>query len=398
MVRSYLMVAGTTVAALSLVSLVNCSGSTADATGGTGGTGGSASKTSSTTHMTTAGTGGKSSSSTGGSTTSGSFHPMDPPPPPAMMAGDGTSPVTMAISKLYIGDTDPDGMPDSTNGWEKYGYNIDGKNPADLALFCKTVDNASPTMIHQEGPGGIENSFGHNILQIILGIASDASTKINDDLAAGDFTVMIQMAALGSGTSYDPIVAQLFLGSNLGSAPNFTGTGTLTDWPVSPVLLNSGVTTIGPGVSSVQFPMSYVTNDTWVSGSKGAVTLALSVSGYTLNLNINDAVITMPFKDSTHTQVTGGMISGVLKTSDLTSQIQMVAGSFDPSLCSGPTIDSIISQIAQASDIMADGTQDPTKTCDGISIGIGFDAAVVANPDTIGPMPTMMANPCGDGG
>ena len=34
-------------------------------------------------------------------------------------------------------------------------------------------------------------------------------------------------------------------------------------------------------------------------------------------------------------------------------------------------------ELIQASDIMQDGTQDPTKTCDGISIGIGFEARVV---------------------
>jgi hypothetical protein len=392
MVRSYLAVAGTTVAALALASVINCGGSTTDATTGTGGHAGSSTKSTSTGGpSTTTGMGGGSSTS---SSSSGPFMPVNPPPPPAMKAGDGTSAVTMAVKKLYIGDTDPDGTPDMANGWEYFGYNIDGVNPNDLSKFCKTVDNASPQQVHLEGMNGIENSFGHNILQIILGIASDASTKINDDLAAGTFTVMIQQQALGSGASYDPIAAQLFLGSNLGSTPKFDGTD---NWPVNPVLLQSGTTTIGPNSSTVQFPMSYVTNNTWVSGTKGNVTLALSVSGYTLNLNIGNAVITMDM-DSAHMGATKGVISGVLKTSDLTSQIQMVAGSFDPSLCSGPTIESIIMQLSQASDIMSDGTQDPTKTCDGISIGIGFDAALVENPTTIGPQPTMPANPCGDAG
>ena len=42
-------------------------------------------------------------------------------------------------------------------------------------------------------------------------------------------------------------------------------------------------------------------------------------------------------------------------------------------------------QIRQASDIMVDGTQDPAKTCNGISIGLGFEMSElqfgnVANP------------------
>jgi len=309
-----------------------------------------------------------------------------------MMAGDGTASVTFAISKLYLGDTDPNGMTDQVNGWEYYGYNIDGVNPNNLAKFCKTVDNAPAGMIHQEGMMGIENSFGHNILPIILNLASDVSSKINADIAAGKFTVMVQMDKLGSGASYNPLDARLFLGGTLPSGmPNLTGSGTLTDWPVSPELLNDGMTIAGG--SKVTFPMSYVAGNTWVSGTKGMVTLALSVSRYTLDLNIADAVITMDM-DPTHTTAAKGVISGVIPTAQLDSQIQMVAGSFDPSLCTGQTIQSILQQISEASDIMADGTQDPTKTCDGISIGIGFDAAIVANPDTVGPPPACAPNPC----
>jgi hypothetical protein len=33
--------------------------------------------------------------------------------------------------------------------------------------------------------------------------------------------------------------------------------------------------------------------------------------------------------------------------------------------------------MVQASDILSDGTQDPTQTGDGISIGLGFNATVV---------------------
>lgn len=63
----------------------------------------------------------------------------------------------------------------------------------------------------------------------------------------------------------------------------------------------------------------------------------------------------------------------------------------------GSAIENIFTQIAQTSDIMQDGTQDPTKTCDGISIGLGFEASVVQ----LGPMvpAVTMPDPCaGDAG
>lgn len=52
-----------------------------------------------------------------------------------------------------------------------------------------------------------------------------------------------------------------------------------------------------------------------------------------------------------------------------------MAGSLNPSLCPpSATFESIAQQIRQASDILADGTQDPGVTCNGISIGLGFEA------------------------
>jgi hypothetical protein len=147
----------------------------------------------------------------------------------------------------------------------------------------------------------------------------------------------------------------------------------------------------------VQFPSSYVVGNTWVSGSKGDLTLSLSVAGFTLNLTIGNAVITAEL-DATHKTAKNGTIAGILGTDTLTSELKKVAGAFDPSLCSGPTIDSIVSQIEQASDIGADGSQDPTKPCTGISIGLGFDAAVVQLGD-IAPKSDPMPSPCdGTGG
>ncbi len=173
--------------------------------------------------------------------------------------------------------------------------------------------------------------------------------------------------------------------------PKFDGTD---QWPVLPSLLNNP-TSIADG-SKVSFPGSYVTNDTWVSGSKGSVTLSLTISSYTLDLVINNAVITLQL-DPTHKHGTNGIIAGVIATSQLTAQLQQVAGNFDPTLCSGPTIESILSQITQASDILQDGTQDPTKTCDGISIGLGFNAELVQlGPIAVPGAPK--ANPCADGG
>jgi hypothetical protein len=317
----------------------------------------------------------------------------EPPAAGAVMAPDGTGPTTFAISKLFLGDTDPDGTPDAQNGWKFYGYNLDGTDDTPTTPgLCKPVDNAPVKNVHVSGNNGINNSFGKNILPVILGLSANAPQTINDSITAGKFTIMLSLTDLGMSASYNPIVTQLFAGGDLGAAPKFDGTDM---WPVLPALLadpDAGVA----GGSLVQFPMSYTTNNTWVSGGKGTITLMLSVSGFTLNLEISNAVMSMVL-DSTHQHVTGGIIAGILPTNALISQLKMVAGAFDPSLCSGPTIDSITSQIAQASDILQDGTQSATQSCDGISIGLGFNAELVQ----LGPVapPAMpKADPCADAG
>jgi hypothetical protein len=377
MVRSYLAVAGMTVASLGLAMVTNCGGSTT------------------TTGSAATGTTGSGSTSSGG--TSGGPG-TEPPAPGPTKAGDGTGSVTFAISKLYLGDTDPDGTPDKVNGWKNYGYDLDGDiSTATSTNLCKPIDSATPKNVYPDGNDGIDNSFGKLILPIILGISSTAPSAINSSITGGKFTIMLDMQKLGTGADYNPLTTNLFAGGDLGKAPAFDGTDM---WPVRPELLNDP-TNIAAG-SKVSFPTSYVTGNTWVSGSKGNVVLALSISGFTLSLTIANAVISLEL-DPTHKHGTKGIIAGVLATEELTTQLKMVAGSFDPSLCSGSTIDSIVTEISQASDILQDGSQDPTKSCDGISIGLGFDAEVVElgaiAPKTVpGPSPCDMDGGTGTGG
>jgi hypothetical protein len=41
--------------------------------------------------------------------------------------------------------------------------------------------------------------------------------------------------------------------------------------------------------------------------------------------------------------------------------------------CDNSLLGTLLLQVRQASDIMSDGTQDPSKTCDGITMGLGFE-------------------------
>ncbi len=91
------------------------------------------------------------------------------------------------------------------------------------------------------------------------------------------------------------------------------------------------------------------------------------------------------------TSANSGQIGGIIRTEELVQAVANGAAAFDSSFCDpqSPTLQSILNQMRQASDIMQDGTQDPTKECDGISIGLGF----TMKPAQIGPVAPLAPPP-----
>jgi hypothetical protein len=311
----------------------------------------------------------------------------EPPPPGPVQAPDRAGTTTFAMTRLYLGDTDPDGTPDPALGWTHYGYDIDGVQPGSPGAFCMPVDNASPAVIHPPACTGVENAFGHILLPIFLGVSAGLPAQVDQALAAGSPTILISLSGLGPGTSARPLPAQIAKGGDLMATPRYDGTDL---WPV---------------VAGTQVPLaeSYLVGDTWVSGSPSTLTVTLSFpllasSSLPLVLNLHHTVVSMKL-DPTHQEATGGIISGVMSTADLVQQLEMLVIEVSPACCS-VDCESIASEIEQASDILVDGTQDPTKACDGVSVGLGFDAARVqlgpaVPPPDAGPPP----DPCAmDGG
>jgi hypothetical protein len=95
---------------------------------------------------------------------------------------------------------------------------------------------------------------------------------------------------------------------------------------------------------------------------------------------------------------TSGTLSGIARTQDVIAWVQLWSGTLSSSLCDGSsnTVMSLTSQFEQMSDIMADGTNEPGKQCDGISVGLGFDAVAVHLGNAQAEAPVVSA--CGDAG
>jgi hypothetical protein len=133
-----------------------------------------------------------------------------PPKPGPMHPADGTGETVLAISKLYLGDSDRNGTPNTTNGWKQYGFNLDGKISTKASTdLCKPALMAAPSDVYPDGNNGIDNAFGATILPILLGFAPDASDKINQSITDGKFTIMLDLVKLGAATEYNPLLARL---------------------------------------------------------------------------------------------------------------------------------------------------------------------------------------------
>jgi hypothetical protein len=336
--------------------------------------------------------------------------------PPAPTTGSPTSAShNYAVKTLYLGDTDRTGVTSST-AWKSYGYNLDDLVTTKTSTDVCTLFAGASKDTQADGNGGIDNSFGENILPIVITTAgSTAAADINTAINEGHFTIMTYVTGFddsaGNTTSATGLTGLLLAGGNYadlneGGAPAWN---TTTHWPILPTLINGCNSTTGCPAGTdpianaqITFPMAYQANGTFVNGSPAQLSLTLSIGGESLSISVHGALIT--FAPNSPGSVTNGTIAGTLITSELVSSLQGVAGSISASLCSGSAFNSIAQQIEQASDIIIDPTSGAVSNtsgqmCNGISIGLGFDATEIAAPvaaDIEAPPPPA-PNPCDAG-
>jgi hypothetical protein len=336
-------------------------------------------------------------SSGGGNADGGPTGDLAKPPAPTGDNTTVTDEVTFAVDSLQLGEAPRAGGPASTNAWKEYGYDIDGlksdKNSTDVC----TPAAGGGSQVKVDGNNGIDNSFGANILPIIQSAASlpEPSKTITEAIRDGSFTLQLKIKGLD--TAKAATQTNQGLSSQLFASGKFDETGATKptfspndDWPVRPELLNDGMT-IASG-SKVSFPKSYIVNGTFVNGSPGKVTISLVFSGVALDLEIQQAIISMQMKDGD--SAVNGTISGVLDTEKLIDGLRKVAGRISTSLCGGSTFDGIAQQIRQTSDILADGTNKAGVPCNAISVGLGFTAKRIKNPTKVAPLGPPSPDPC----
>ncbi|MBL8740990.1 MAG: hypothetical protein JNK04_07850 [Myxococcales bacterium] len=282
-----------------------------------------------------------------------------------------TTGVALALTDLSFGE--------GNNGqWKAIGFNIDGLVSDSASTdVCQPNAGGNPDIPYPDGNNGIDNSFGKNLVPLILGLVPEWPTTVNTYIDEGLFNTMLKIYCLPPTGDASGLTMKVFNGTNLGSVPNYDGTD---EWPVAPEILSD---LSDPESSTLVFDNSSVSEQLFDSGDPSTIVLTIPIEfqkGTTfLKLTLYHARITMTLSDD-RKSATGGIIGGVLNTEEVVDQLDKVA--FAADICDQANYMAAVNFVRQSSDIMADGSQDPSSTCDGISFGIAFEM----NEIQIGPV------------
>jgi hypothetical protein len=313
--------------------------------------------------------------------------PGQPPDPPAAPATTSADVRTFAVTSFTLGDVDRTGNPNA-EAWRELGYDVDHLTTATEADLAKTCSGATKNVL--DGANGIDNSFGKNIVALIGNVNGSPSKNLTTAALEGRFTLLIQV----KGLTDDPaqtntgLTGAVFFATPFGGDPDSGVRPTFTqadDWPYR-------------NDTHVDLPSAYVVKSELVNGAgTGEFPLALALAGTTVVLTVHHGTITFTH-DPANQALVNGTISGVVDTQALVDSMDALASRFTPPICPGPTLELVKSAIAASSDILNDGTQDPAKPCNGISIGLGFEAKRVGNPTKpVPPSAESQENPCDAG-
>jgi hypothetical protein len=318
-------------------------------------------------------------------------HPPADPGGPSPASDDVA---VFAIRHLWVGDLDPATGQLSAEAWITLGFDIDGKVTSKCSTdVCQLAPGASRTT-QIDGQGGIDNSFGENIMPIIdtfqLSSAPPGGAQFQDSISAGRVTNLIAVRGLSSGSTVSPVAASVFVAAPLGETPSWSAADV---WPLDPSSLHDA----DAGAPLLEFAQSFVTGGVFVAEPpSGGGEIALGYSGPSLFIvPVRHVQIAMTLS-ADGMSATSGTISAVIPVDRLVEAARPLLGGVSTSLCSSSAFNSISQQLEQAADILLDGTNDPSQPCDGVSIGLGFDAVRVQ----AGPVADMLPqpDPCADAG
>ncbi|MCA9646599.1 MAG: hypothetical protein H6718_07270 [Polyangiaceae bacterium] len=260
------------------------------------------------------------------------------------------------VHRIELGDRDPNGDPNSS-AWKYLGADIDGlSSDGNSTNHCQLLPGANPSAVKTDGLGGIDNSFGANIMQLLLAL----QPTLSDDL----------QYSIDRGRSLAIVLSPHLTGSDVAGSigrAHTRGTGYQLSEPWW--AYENGYPN---GVPRCELMGGTFQGELELSGS-GFWELHLPIVDTDLIVKVRKTRLIADIDPATE-QLSNVMLAGVIRTEELIESFRQAAGGFDLALCDGSTFDSIAAQIRAAADIRDDGQNgDPSVPCNAISIGIAVE-------------------------
>lgn len=261
-----------------------------------------------------------------------------------------------AVERLYVGDTDRGELPDSV-GWYTLGLDLDGiQSRYAFNGECKPRNNANYP--EQDGLRGIDNAWGASILPLLKADATPTKS-VNAALASGGVAPLIALGAVSGNVGATTLPAFFtFLAPTTG-AP-FDARAPVSASPTG--FANATLETQG------EFASGAATDTTVLTLPIGAAPIVLPIRGLRVEMTIG-----------ANNAVSNGLMGGAIAVDDLKTAVAAHLQRQDPTQCgdAGAKVLQLDTAIDAAADLLADGAHDPTRTCDAVSFGAGFDVALV---------------------
>ncbi|HSQ63574.1 MAG TPA: hypothetical protein VLM85_10190 [Polyangiaceae bacterium] len=312
-----------------------------------------------------------------------------PPAPP----GDGSSPTsqtrTFAMRTVLLGDTHRNGVAAGW-AWQDYGFDIDDHYTTKYSLDTCRLTSGAPISVQVDGSLGVDNSWGASVLRQLQPLmqTSQPSQLASSWIAQGKGTLEIVVTGLSDVPRQRilGLTAQVFRGGVYPGAPAFDLS---TSWPVLASSLADGQSLAGGAATA--FANAYSTDGVFVSGATdGVIVVDLGVAGdVPLSLTIHHPILALTLDaDGSRTGVLptdalAGILAGVLDPDEVRDAWMKVQSASKLLCADGIDAASLKQELSQDQDIFSDGTNGPPGMCSGISIGLGFTVARVANPTEV---------------
>ncbi|MFI5298340.1 MAG: hypothetical protein ACHREM_09600 [Polyangiales bacterium] len=322
-----------------------------------------------------------------------------PPAPPtdAATTPTGTPTYWFAVSHFYLGMVDSTGsLSDSV--WQTLGFDLDdvcttSTDSTTSVGTCKRVTGSDSNVL-TDGQQCRDNNFGSEIMKLVSIASPKFETNANNSVYNnGGSTWAIALDDVDPATDDGYAPGRLFRVTSMpaGSTPLWDGTDVR-------VVSSDSVAGASLATPIAAFPHGYITGNVWVSGPATDTLLLLPADGTSLPFPLKSVVLSVPLS-ADRLSASGATLAGALPVANIADVVDPVASA--AGFCPGTSFyESIVGRIQQVPDLVigAPNLQNIVDTCDGISVGIGFDLRPIKPITTIGAPDPSPPDPCADAG